>query len=205
MPFPCAVSNSLVLSRRVDLIATLHIRIVRFRISLMAYLGKSIEYALHSLLSLINTPEDSPLGVSDIAEFQGVSPTYLAKIFTRLKKAGILQSSIGVKGGYELAKPPDQITFWDVVVAVEGEFRLFECRNIREKIAIYKESCQNPDWESRGPCTIHKVMMDVETQIANSLKEKNIAWLSKVVGQKLSQKEKNAAIQWFIQSVDDRK
>ena len=88
--------------------------------SLMAYLGKGVEYALHSLLSLIKTPEDSPLGVSDIAEFQGVSPSYLSKIFTRLKKAGIVRSSIGVKGGYVLAKPPDQITFWDVVVAVEG-------------------------------------------------------------------------------------
>nr|EES53803.1 MAG: transcriptional regulator, BadM/Rrf2 family [Leptospirillum ferrodiazotrophum] len=173
--------------------------------SLMAYLGKGVEYALHSLLSLIKTPEDSPLGVSDIAEFQGVSPSYLSKIFTRLKKAGIVRFSIGVKGGYVLAKPPDQITFWDVVVAVEGEFSLFECRNIREKIAIYKEGCLNPDWQSRGPCTIHKAMMDVETQIRNSLKEKNIAWLRKVVDQKLSQEEKNSAIQWFNQMLEDRK
>lgn len=171
----------------------------------MAYLGKGVEYALHCLLSLINSSGDSPMGVKDIAEFQGVSPTYLSKIFTRLKKAGIVRSSIGVNGGYELAKPPDQITFWDVVVAVEGEFRLFECRNIREKVAIYQDSCQKPDWQSRGPCTIHKVMMDVETQIKDSLQAKNIAWLREVVDQKLSPKEKNAAIKWFVQVMDDRK
>jgi len=174
-------------------------------ISNMAYLGKGVEYALHCLLSLINTSEESPMGVSDIAEFQGVSATYLAKIFTRMKKAGIVRSSIGVNGGYELAKPADQITFWDVIVAVEGEFRLFECRNIREKIAIYKDSCPSPDWESKGPCTIHKVMMDVEDQIRNSLQKKNIAWLRQVVDQKLSKKEKDAAVQWFIQAMEDRK
>ncbi len=171
----------------------------------MAYLGKGVEYALHCLLSLTNTSGESPLGVSDIANFQGISATYLAKIFTRLKKAGIVRSSIGVHGGYELAKPADQITFWDVVVAVEGEFHLFECRNIREKTVIYKASCPMPDWQSMGPCTIHKVMMDVETQIKDSLQTKNIAWLRQVVDQKLSQEDKSAVIQWFVQAMNSRK
>ncbi|MHB8423299.1 MAG: RrF2 family transcriptional regulator [Leptospirales bacterium] len=171
----------------------------------MAYLGKGVEYALHCLLSLVNASEESPLVLKDIAQFQGVSESYLAKIFTRLKKGGLLRSSIGAKGGYELAKPADQITFWDVVVAVEGEFGLFECRNIREKIAIYRDTLHKPDWRRRGTCTIHQVMMDVETQIRNSLQEKTLAWLYKAVDAKLSREERGAMVEWFLHAKDFRK
>lgn len=171
----------------------------------MAYLGKGVEYALHCLLSLVNTPAESPLVLKDIAQFQGVSESYLAKIFTRLKKAGLVRSSIGAKGGYELSKPADQITFWDVVVAVEGEFSLFECRKIREKIVIYRDTLQQPDWHRRGPCTIHKVMMDVETQIKNSLQEKTLSWLHQAVDEKVSREERRAMVEWFVHAKDVRK
>lgn len=171
----------------------------------MVALGKGVEYALHCLLSMANKPPDSPLVVGDVAQFQGVSESYLAKIFTRLKKAGLVCSSIGAKGGYELARPADQITFWDVVVAVEGEFRLFECRNIREKNAIYRDSPQKPDWSLRGPCAIHQVMMDVEMQISQSLQAKTLSWLSEVVSDKISQAERDAIAQWFVRTLGHRK
>ncbi|MHB1606287.1 MAG: RrF2 family transcriptional regulator [Leptospirales bacterium] len=171
----------------------------------MAYLGKGVEYALHSLLRLVNTSEDAPLVLKDIARFQGVSESYLAKIFTRLKKGGLVRSSIGAKGGYELGKPAEQITFWDVVVAVEGTFSLFECRNIREKVAIYRDTLHKPDWRRRGPCMIHKVMMDVETQIKESLQEKTLAWLHAVVNEKISQEERGAMVEWFLHAKDFRK
>ena len=170
----------------------------------MASFGKGVEYAIHCLLSLPRSSEDSPMDVGNIAEFYGVSRTYLAKIFTRLKKAGLVHSSIGAKGGYELAKPAAQITFWDIVVAVEGEFRLFECRNIREKIAIYRDNSQKPDWPSRGSCTIHMVMMDAEAQIKKSLQEKTLAWLMETLDQKLTQEEKTATVQWFSQALSER-
>ena len=171
----------------------------------MASFGKGVEYAIHCLLSLPKSSGDLPLDVGNIAEFYGVSRTYLAKIFTRLKKAGIVRSSVGAKGGYELARPADHITFWDIVVAVEGEFRLFECRNIRENIAIYRENSQKPDWAERGPCTIHKAMMDVEEQIKTTLQEKNLAWLMDTLDRKLTREEKAATIQWFSLEISKKK
>ncbi|AWP24511.1 Rrf2 family transcriptional regulator [Acidiferrobacter sp. SPIII_3] len=161
----------------------------------MAVLGKGVEYALHCLLYLSNPPDTHSLAVGDIARFQGVSETYLAKVFTKLKKAGLVRSALGAKGGYELAKPPEQITFWDVAVAVEGEVRLFECWNIREKSALYRGK-PRPDWARRGPCTIHQVMMEAEAQIKAALAAKTLAWLARDVDRKVPKHQEQAA-RWF--------
>ena len=161
----------------------------------MAVLGKGVEYALHCLLYLSNQPDTHSLAVGDIARFQGVSETYLAKVFTKLKKAGLVRSALGAKGGYELARPPEQITFWDVAIAVEGEVRLFECWNIREKTALSRGQ-PKPDWARRGPCTIHQVMMEAEAQIKASLAAKTLAWLAQDVDHKVS-KHREQAARWF--------
>ncbi len=162
----------------------------------MATLGKGVEYALHCLLYLTDPPHARSLAVGDIARLQGVSETYLAKVFTKLKKAGLVRAALGAKGGYELARPPETITFWDVAIAVEGEIRLFECWNIREQSAIYRGK-PKPDWSKRGPCTIHQVMMDVEAQIKAALGVKTLAWLGQEIKRKVSKQDQEKVTQWF--------
>lgn len=163
----------------------------------MATLGKGVEYALHCLLYLTDPPPGRTLAVGDIARFQGVSETYLAKVFTKLKKAGLVRAALGAKGGYELARPAERITFWDVAVAVEGEIRLFECWAIREQSAIYRDK-PKPDWGKRGPCTIHRVMMDVEAQIKAALGAKTLAWLAQEVNRKVPKPDQEKVVQWFL-------
>lgn len=51
----------------------------------MAYITSSVEYAIHCLLFLVNN-EDKPLSSKDLAELQGVSPSFMAKIFLNLKR-----------------------------------------------------------------------------------------------------------------------
>ena len=70
-----------------------------------------VEYALHCLVYLINTPSKESVGIKDLAEFQGLSETFLSKVFGKLSKAGIVSSVPGVKGGYRLAKSPEDISF----------------------------------------------------------------------------------------------
>lgn len=168
-------------------------------VAAMATFGKGVEYALHCLLYLLDPPGGAALAVGDIANLQGVSETYLAKIFTKLKKAGLVRSSIGAKGGYELARPPEQISFWDVVVAVEGKLNLFECRNIRAGSALYRDKKEKPNWLVSGPCEIHKVMMDVEDQIEVTLQKRSLAWLSAEVAKKVPKREMEKVTRWFLQ------
>jgi Rrf2 family protein len=164
----------------------------------MATFGKGVEYALHCMAYLIDPPGGAVLTVSDIAQFQGVSETYLAKIFTKLTKAGLVRSSIGAKGGYELARAADQISFWDVVVAVEGGVNLFQCRNIRAGCALYRDKKEKPDWLILGTCEIHKVMLEAEARVQATLQEKNLAWLSGKVSKKIPKEEMKKFTQWFV-------
>ena len=67
---------------------------------------------------MIGLPEGKTVGIRRIAELHGITETYLSKIFTKLRKAAIVKSIPGVKGGYELARKAEDITFWDVIEAV---------------------------------------------------------------------------------------
>lgn len=166
----------------------------------MATFGKGVEYALHCMAYLIDPPDGAVLTVSDIARFQGVSETYLAKIFTKLTKAGLVRSSIGAKGGYELAKAVDQISFWDVIMAVEGGVNLFQCRNIRAGCALYRDKKEKPDWLVRGVCEIHRVMLEAEQQLKLNLQQKTLAWLSDKVSKKIPKDEMKKFAHWFAQA-----
>ena len=69
-----------------------------------------VEYALHCLVYLINTSSKESVGIKDLAEFQGLSETFLSKVFGKLSKVGIV-NSVPCKGGYRLAKSPEDISF----------------------------------------------------------------------------------------------
>lgn len=171
----------------------------------MATLGKGVEYALHCMVYLVAPPGGAIITVSDLAEFQGVSESYLAKVFTKLTKAGLIRSSIGAKGGYELARPAEQISFWDVVVAVEGGLSFFECRNVREGCTLYRDKTEKPKWLVSGTCEIHQVMIEAEERVKATLQDKTLAWLVKQVGEKIPQREMAKFSQWFLDTAESRK
>lgn len=135
-----------------------------------------VEYALHCLLYLINPPEGSNIGIKELSKFQGVSETYLSKIFTKLAKANIVTSIPGVKGGYQLTRKPSDISFWDVVEAIEGSKPIFQCKNIREGCIVYQETGY-PTCLAKVPCKINVVMLEAEEHMRNYLREKSILWL----------------------------
>ncbi len=69
----------------------------------MAHLTVSVEYGIHCLLWLTDAG-DTPLSSRDHADLQRISPTFLAKIFTKLAKAEIVRATEGVRGGHALAR-----------------------------------------------------------------------------------------------------
>ncbi len=91
---------------------------------------------------MIDIPSGKAVGIKDLAAFQGVSETYLSKVYTKLRKAGIVRSIVGVNGGYELVRDPESITFWNIVEAIEGNTTLFQCAEIRQnEILLDKKIC----------------------------------------------------------------
>ena len=85
-------------------------------------LSSRVEYALLALLELASHhPKDSPVTVNEITAFQEIPERYLDQILAVLRRAGIVQSLRGAKGGYLLAKQPGQINLLEVVFALEGD------------------------------------------------------------------------------------
>ncbi len=105
----------------------------------MAYITSSVEYAIHCLLFLVNN-EDKPLSSKDLAELQGVSPSFMAKIFPKLEKAGLVVAQEGVRGGYLLARSAHEISFLDIVNAIEAEKPLLSVK----KFAVNVQSLTMP-------------------------------------------------------------
>ncbi|REK76779.1 RrF2 family transcriptional regulator [Paenibacillus paeoniae] len=115
--------------------------------------SKATNYALHTMMYMIAIEPNSPLGVQQLADKQGVSPTYLSKILTKLVKAGLIESASGAHGGYRLKGKREDISFLDIIHAVEGTASLFEC-------------CGSED----SKCLIHGVMLEAEEGMEQHLK-----------------------------------
>lgn len=89
--------------------------------------SKATDYALHTMLFLMAAAPDKPIGVQQLADRQGVSPTYLSKILTKLAKANMIESASGANGGYKLKRNWEKLTFLDIIHAIEGTASLFDC------------------------------------------------------------------------------
>jgi len=161
--------------------------------------GIGVEYGLHCLLYLVDRPKGDALGIKEMAKFQGVSETYLSKIFTKLRKHGIVQSAPGVKGGYELAKDPKDISFWDVIEAIEGASYNFQCKSILQNIIINKED-HPTDEHGSCVCNIKYVMYEAEDRMRDFLRSKSLRWLQKDVAKVTTETYKTEEKQWFEQA-----
>ena len=62
-----------------------------------------------------------PVPIGEIAARRDIPAPFLETLFVALRRAGILQSQRGVKGGYSFARPPESVTVLDVVEQLEGE------------------------------------------------------------------------------------
>ncbi|WP_199615286.1 Rrf2 family transcriptional regulator [Paenibacillus alkalitolerans] len=122
--------------------------------------SKATNYALHTMLFLISEAPDKPVGVQHLAEKQGVSPAYLSKILTKLVKSGLIDSVSGANGGYTLGAQRKDVSFLDVIHAIEGTASLFNC-------------CLNGEKE----CLIQKVMVSAEKAMEEKLKMQKIVEL----------------------------
>ena len=152
-----------------------------------------VEYAFHSLFYLVDLPPQKTIGIKEIAKLNGIAETYLSKVFSKLRQAGIVRSVPGVKGGYELAKDPGDISFWDIIEAIEGPSFFFRCAEIRKK-NIFIDSPHV--FTSNCPCLIKVTIQDAEEAMRHSLRAKSLSWLHDTVSKDFPDEKKLAIAAW---------
>ena len=136
-------------------------------------LGDGVEQAIHCVTMLAALPEGGLLSAAALAEFHGVSTSYLLKHLQALSGAGIVTTVPGPRGGYRLAKSASSITLLDIVLAVEGPEPAFRCKEIRQ-------NGPNPLPPDRftSPCGINAAMLRAERAYRNELGGVSIADLN---------------------------
>jgi Rrf2 family protein len=78
-------------------------------------------YAVRALAELARRGDGAPVPIGEIARTRDIPVQFLEGLFATLRRAGILQSQRGVKGGYSFARPPEKVTVLEVVELLEGE------------------------------------------------------------------------------------
>ena len=146
-------------------------------------MSAGVEWAVHCCVVL--SQAEGPVPATRLAEFHGVSRTYLAKHLQQLSRAGLVSSTEGRVGGYVLTRAAEQISVLDVVLAIEGSESAFRCTEIRKNgpLPASDEVC-------RRPCGIARVMYAAEAAWRASLGAVSMADLAATV-------EKDAGAQTF--------
>ena len=122
-------------------------------------LAQKTRYALRSLLYLAEESGGSPVQLARIAETQRVPPKYLELIMLDLKKAGLVVSTRGPRGGYLLAREASGISFGEIVRALEGPIALISCASVN-----FYAPCG--DCHDEATCAIRKAFALLRDQSA---------------------------------------
>ena len=97
-------------------------------------------YAFKIMIDLANRSEGSRAERTEIAKTHGIPNSYLDQILLRLKKAGLIESLRGRKGGYYLLKAPQKISVLEIIEAVEDQVAPVPCL-ISDKLCSQQSDC----------------------------------------------------------------
>lgn len=135
--------------------------------------GRRVDYAVRALSFLAGQPSGAIVSRADIEKSQDIPSFYLSKIMKDLVAGGLVQSHIGSKGGFTLAKKAGAITIKDIYETVERPLVLMECL---EQGASYCSFC--------AVCTQKSIWEEAQSVLANFLAGVSIADIADRQGMK---------------------
>ncbi len=109
-------------------------------------------YAVTAMMDLALHEHTDPVTLSDIAEHQEISLSYLEQLFARLRKKGLVTGTRGPGGGYRIARSVDEISIAEIVTAVDEKIDVTLCAG--------KEDCQDGE-----RCLTHDLWMDLSAKL----------------------------------------
>ncbi|MEV0133463.1 Rrf2 family transcriptional regulator [Dactylosporangium sp. NPDC050688] len=138
-------------------------------------MSEGVEWALHCCLNLAFLGPGTAVPGARLAAFHELPPVYLHKQMQALVRAGIVSSTPGRRGGFQLARDPAHITLMDVVAAVEGQEPAFRCTEIRS------QGPSGSGGTTQAICTIEAAMRKAEMAWRRALAEQTLADLMATV------------------------
>ena len=125
-------------------------------------LSQRTRYTIRALLHLADRYGQGPVQLGQIAEAQNIPPKFLTVMLSSMRRAGIVETMRGREGGYWLAKPPQQISYGEIVRLTRGSLGLLPCAS-----RLAYAPCEN--CVSEDQCRLHRVMLMVRDETARIL------------------------------------
>lgn len=119
-------------------------------------------YALKALSVLARNRQKGNLLIAELAQEENIPKKFLEAILLSLKVKGILASKKGPKGGYMLARSPDELTIGNIIQALQGDLSPIQCLN-----GAAHASC--PECVGQTTCGVRLIMADVQEAICSIL------------------------------------
>lgn len=121
------------------------------------------EYGVLGILYLADKGTTDITPLSEIAQAQEIPEKFLAKIFQSLSRSGLIRSHRGVRGGFTLGRPVDQISIREVLEAIQGPYHLMKCT---QDISI----CDRRDF-----CALRELLIIGERRLVSVFEEHTLA------------------------------
>lgn len=132
-------------------------------------LTSKAKYGLRAMLDLAaESPDGRPLFIADIAARQDIPRRFLENILLELRKHGLVVSHRGKQGGYALARTPGEITFADIIRAIDGPLALTPCTSR----TAYR-ACE--DCKDEAICAVRRTLLQVRDATAGILEATTLA------------------------------
>ena len=121
------------------------------------HISTKTEYAVRGLAEIAKQSSNEPISLVEICEKQNLPRKYMEQLFRKLKRAEIISSMHGSKGGYLLNKEIANISLGDIMVAVDDSLSQTSCENDYP----HREFCIGM------PCGFHKLWREIENHLHN--------------------------------------
>lgn len=126
-------------------------------------LSRTAEYALRAVLLVAREPGGSPVGAARLAEALDIPRNYLSKTLHQLGRSGILTSSRGKAGGFQLARPAEEVTLIEIVTP-------FDNLPSKRYCLLGRTVCND-----QTPCAAHARWKGVAERIGEFFRETTVA------------------------------
>src|SRR6059058_4849273 len=111
-------------------------------------ISRKIDYGLRAMIHLAGLPAGKVASLQDLSSTLHLPREFLAKILKVLAGRGLVRSSRGAHGGYQLARPPRDISFLDVIESVEGPVQLNVCLDDKERCDVSSSCTMYHVWKA---------------------------------------------------------
>ena len=135
----------------------------------MLKLSKKVEYGMIALQYIAENPEKK-ISAKEMSDKLNISFEFLSKTLQQLMKRGLIESWKGLKGGYALAKSPQEISVADVIDALDGNTSIVDCIDEQRELGCTRDEF----------CTIRHNMMGLQLEINNVFNNITLAEMLKL-------------------------